>query len=211
MDRVVGPQDVRAAAAACRDALAGYVDRDWSVRAGELDWSCRQTLDHIPNALVFYASHLAIAAREKLPRTRDGGERLTVAELLVSVEVTAAVLEHVIRAAPASTRAFHPAGMADPSGFAAMGCDEVLIHTADIAAGFGIDFRPPEELCGRVLARLFPWAPTDVGPWESLLWANGRTALPGLGRQDDNWHLHCAPLSEWDGQVARRASPPGWT
>ena len=159
---------------------------------------------------MFYASHLAFAAKERLPKTRDGGNRLSVPELLLSVEVTAAILEHVIQASPASTRAFHPAGMADPSGFAAMGCDEILIHTADIAAGFGTDFRPPEDLCGRVLARLFPWAPTDVGPWESLLWANGRIALPGLGRQDENWSWHCAPLSEWDGQVARRTSPPGW-
>ena len=211
MSRTVDPKDVLAAAAACREALAGQVDKDWSVRAGELDWTCRETLDHIPNTLVYYASHLAFAAQEKLPRTRDGDHRLTVAELLSSVEVTAAILEHVIRAAPASTRAFHPAGMADPSGFAAMGCDEILIHTADVAAGLRIGFRPPEDLCGRVLARLFPWAPTDAGPWESLLWANGRIALPGLERQDENWHWHCAPLSEWDGKVARRASPPGWT
>ena len=204
-------EDVQTAAAVCLEALSGLENLDWSVRAGELDWSCRQTLDHIPNTLVFYASHLAIAATDRLPRTRDGGDRLTVAELLRSVEVTAAILGHVIRDSPLSTRAFHPAGMADPSGFAAMGCDEILIHTADITAGFEIDFQPPEDLCGRVLARLFPWAPADVGHWESLLWANGRVALPGFGRQDENWYWHCAPLSEWDGQVARRTSPPGWT
>lgn len=78
------------------------------------------------------------------------------------VEVNAAILEYVIRAAPASTRAFHPAGMADPSPFAAMSCDEFLIHTADIATGFEIDFRPSEDLCSRVLARLFPWAPANI-------------------------------------------------
>ena len=210
MNHQGAPEDVRATAAVCREALFDLVDLDWSVRAGELDWSCRRTLDHIPNALMFYASHLALAARNKLPRSRDGGDRLTVPELLLSVEVTGAIFEHVIRASPPSTRAFHPAGMADPTGFAAMGCDEILIHTADIAAGFGIDFRPPKDLCGRVLARLFPWAPTDVGPWESLLWANGRIALPGFERQDENWSLHCAPLGEWDGEVARRTSPPGW-
>ena len=205
MNETVGPEDVRAAAAACREALSGLVDLDWSRRAGGLEWSCRQTLEHIPGTQINYASQLALGAKERLPRARGGEDQLTVAELLLTVEVNAAILEHVLRAAPASARAFHAAGIADPSGFAAMGCDEVLIHTADIANGFEIDFRPPEDLCGRVLARLFPWAPTDVGGWDSLLWANGRVALPGLGLpQDENWRWHCAPLSEWDGRIARR-------
>ena len=204
MNETVGSEDVRAAAAVCREALSGVVELDWSRRAGELEWSCRQTLEHIPSAQIFYASQLALAAKERLAIARGGQDQLTVAELLLTVEVNAAILEHVLRAAPASARAFHPAGMADPSGFAAMGCDEILIHTADIAAGFEIDFKPPEDLCGSVLSRLFPWAPTDVGGWDSLLWANGRVALPGLGRQDENWRWHCAPLSEWDGRIARR-------
>ena len=204
MNDTVGPENVRAAAAVCREALSDLVDLDWSVPAGELDWSCRQTLEHIPNTQLYYASHLALAAKERLPRALGGEDQLTVAELLLLVEVNGAILEHVIRAAPASTRAFHTAGMADPSGFAAMGCDEILIHTADIAASFEVDFQPPEDLCGRVLARLFPWAPTDVGHWDSLRWANGRIALPGSGPQDENWRWHCAPLSEWDGRIARR-------
>ena len=204
MNETVGPEDVRAAAAVCREALSGVVDLDWSGLAGGLEWSCRQTLEHIPGTQIFYASQLAFAAQDRLPRTGSGRDQLTAAELLLTVEVNAAILEHVLRAAPASARSFHSAGMADPSGFAAMGCDEILIHTADIAAGFEIDFRPPEDLCSRVLARLFPWAPTDVGHWESLLWANGRIALPGLGPQDENWRWHCAPLSEWDGRIPRR-------
>ena len=204
MKETVGPEDVLAAAAACREALSGLVDLDWSVRAGGLDWSCRQTLEHIPNTQIFYASQLAFAAQERLPRALGGEDQLTNAQLLLLVEGNAAVLGHVLRAAPASARAYHPAGMADPSGFAAMGCDEILIHTADIAAGFEIAFKPPEGLCGRVLARLFPWAPVDVGHWESLLWANGRIALPGVEPQDENWRWHCAPLSEWDGRIPRR-------
>ncbi len=187
MGDTLGPEHVRAAAAVCRKALSGLVDLDWSIPAGELEWSCRRTLEHIPSAQLFYASQLALAAKERLPRARGGEDQLNVAELLLSVEVNAAILEHVLRAAPESVRAFHPAGMADHSGFAGMSCDEILIHTADIAAGFEIDFKPPEDLCSLVLTRLFPWAPADVGPWESLMWANGRITLPGLGPQDVNW------------------------
>ena len=149
MSDTVGPEDVRAAAAVCRDALSGLVDLDWSIRAGPLDWSCRRTLEHIPSAQLFYASHLALQAKESLPRVSGGGDQLTVADVLLTVEIDASILEHVLRAAPTSARAYHPAGMADPSGFAGMSCDEILIHTADISAGFEVDFKPPEDLCGR--------------------------------------------------------------
>ena len=208
MDQTVGPEDVRVAAVACREMLSDLVDSDWSVRAGELDWTCRQTLEHIPQTQLFYASQLAVCAKNRLPRARGGEDQLTVQDLILSVEVNASILGHVIQAAPSSARAFHPAGMADPSGFAGMGCDEILIHTADITAGFGVDFNPPEDLCMRVVARLFPWAPTDVEPWDSLRWANGRIALSGIGSQDENWFWHCEPLSEWDGKVPHRTSPP---
>ena len=201
MNEPVGPEDVRAAAAACREALSRVVDREWSILADGLEWSCRQTLEHIPSAQLFYASQLALQAKERLPRASGAADQLTVSEVLLSVEVNAAILEHVLRAAPPSARAYHPAGMADPSGFAGMSCDEILIHTADISAGFEVDFKPPEDLCGRVLARLFPWVQTNLGYWESLLWANGRIDLPELGPQDVNWRWHCAPLSEWDGQI----------
>ena len=36
MNDTVGPEDVRAAAAVCREALSGVVDRDWSILA---DWN----------------------------------------------------------------------------------------------------------------------------------------------------------------------------
>ena len=204
MNEPVGPEDVRAAEAACREALSRVVDREWSILADGLEWSCRQTLEHIPSAQLFYASQLALQAKERLPRASGAADQLTVSEVLLSVEVNAAILEHVLRAAPPSARAYHPAGMADPSGFAGMSCDEILIHTADIAGGFGIDFQAPEEICAKVLARLFPWAPTDVSAWDSLRWANGRLALSRVAPPDVNWRWHCAPLSEWDGTIPRR-------
>ena len=54
---------------------------------------------------------------------------------------------------------------------------------SDISAGFKVDFKPPEDLCGRFLARLFPWVQTNVGYWESLLRANGRIELPEVEPQ----------------------------
>ena len=156
IDRV-GPEDVRAAAAFCRQALSGVVD---------LDWSCLRTLEHISNGPLIYASELAFTAEERLSIVYDprGEDQLTIPDLLLSAEVNAAILEHVIRAAPASTQAFHHSWMVDPSGFARMAYDEIPIHTADIASGFEIEFQPPEELSSRALTRLFPEAPTGVAP-----------------------------------------------
>ena len=85
--------------------------------------------------------------------------------------------------------------MADSTGFAAMGCDELLVHTRDAATGLGLDFEPPEVLSGLIVRRLFPWAPKDAEPWPALLWANGRRDLPGAQRQVD-WHRHAAPLTD---------------
>jgi hypothetical protein len=205
------PDDIRDTARLCREALAPALEADWNAPAGTLTWTCRRTLDHIGDALCLYAAHLAARAQERLPIARDGTPTLGVADLLRLVEPLAAILAAVAEAAPAGTRAFHPAGMADVSGFVAMGCDEMLIHSADIAAGLGLPFRPPDVLIGQVLARLFPWAPGGEDVWATLLWANGRAELSGYPRLEADWYWWCAPLEEWDGTRKRRTAPPAWS
>jgi uncharacterized protein (TIGR03083 family) len=211
------PDDLPRSAATVRAALTPALGADWSVAAGDLEWDCRRTLDHIADSLAFYAIHLATRAttRKMPPRngapTRRPGEPSDVPELLDLVDGMAAVLAEVARAAPAGTRAFHPAGMADVEGFIAMGCEEILIHADDIAAGLGLPFAPPPALADRVVRRLFPWAPTDSDPWQALRWACGRTALPDRPRLGPDWWVHCAPLAEWDGAIKTRTSPPAWT
>jgi hypothetical protein len=111
------------------------------------------------------------------------------------------ILAEVARAAPASARAFHPAGVADPSGWVAMGMDELLVHTHDIAKGLGVPFDIDGGLARLVLDRLFPWWPTDADPVAALLWANGRADLPTIPTPGAAWLWHCAPLAEWDGTI----------
>jgi hypothetical protein len=121
------------------------------------------------------------------------------AELVRTIGAFATVLAGVVDASPPEARGWHPFGLADASGFAAMACDELLVHTDDAARGLEVPFTAPPELARVTLERLFPWAPTDADPWAALLWANGRTDLPGQPRQVD-WRWHCAPLEEWDGR-----------
>ena len=204
---MVTADDLRRAADVASDALRGAAEDDWSRSAGDLDWTCRHTLDHILDALAFYAAQLATRADERKPPVRRGDPEATLPSLLSSVRTMADILAEVAAAAGEGVRAFHPAGMADPEGFLAMGCDEILVHAGDICAGLGIPFVPPADLCSDVVSRLFPWAPSGHPAWDTLLWANGRLALPGHGRLDPDWYWHCAPLDEWDGTVNRRQRP----
>jgi hypothetical protein len=204
------PHDLIVAAAATDQALQPHLSLDWKVPAGALAWSCRRTLDHIVDALLLYAQQLA--TRSTTPRTfiRDGDPHRSLRELLDAVSGAAHILDEVVRAADLDTRAFHPSGLADADGFAAMGIDELLIHSDDIATGLGVRFFPPTDLAARLLGRLFPWAPSDEDAWSVLRWANGRIALPRHPRLGEDWYWHSAPLEEWDGSVARRRSPPAW-
>jgi hypothetical protein len=206
------PADLTAAGDVCAAALRDLAasPADWDRPAGTLTWSARKTLDHIPNVMLFYAAQLATRAERRVPHVRDGDPVRSVAELAEVVAATATVLAEVAAAAGPGARATHPAGLADQEGWIAMGCDELLIHTGDIADGLGAAFEPPEDLCGKVVTRLFPWAPTGHAAWPTLRWANGRAALPGQPDLGPDWWWHCAPLDEWDGQIKRRTSPPGW-
>jgi hypothetical protein len=126
-----------------------------------------------------------------------------IEQLLRTMRAHAVILAEVARAAPAAARAFHPAGLADPSGWVAMGIDELLVHTADVASGLGAPFKLDAELARQVLDRLFPWWPSAEEPTAALLWANGRTSLAGHPSPGAAWLWHCAPLDEWDGTIPR--------
>jgi predicted DNA-binding transcriptional regulator YafY len=199
----VGSGEVRRAADLLVEILAPLTDRDWSVTAGDLEWSARQTLEHVLEGLVFYARDLATPVlslgEDELRLVAADGS--SVASLIEGSAQAAAIVAVVVAGSPPDRRAFHPAGMADPEGFAAMACDEILVHTHDIARGFGVDLDPPDDLCAAVLARLFPWVSGDEPPWDLLLWANGRTELPGHPRRAPGWRWHAAPIDEWDGTV----------
>ncbi|MEV6979517.1 maleylpyruvate isomerase N-terminal domain-containing protein [Kitasatospora sp. NPDC093806] len=109
-------------------------------------------------------------------RREDGPEGL-----LQVLAASGGLMVSIARTASPATRAFHPWGLADPAGFAAMSLVETLVHLHDVAEGLGLVWRPPADVCGRVLARLFPDVPLDpaAGPWPTLLWATGRAELPG--------------------------------
>ncbi|WP_026930417.1 DinB family protein [Glycomyces tenuis] len=182
----------------------------WSYRAGRLKWTCWETVEHIADDLFAFAVQMGPrhppingvvpfvceARRGGGPASSVFAERESGPEGLLQVlEASAALLSAMVRTVSPEVRAYHPMGLADREGFAAMGVVEILVHTHDLAEGLGLEWNPPADLCERVLARLFPDAPTEAKPWPALLWSTGRTALPGRARLTE-WRWHAAPEDE---------------
>ena len=192
----VTADDLDTALAAMTDTLAPATNRDWSKRAGALEWDCWHTAEHIGDALLSYAAQLVARPTTRYVRFLANADAdATPAEVLEFAHAGGAILAAAVRATPSDVRAFHPSGMADPEGFAAMGCVEALVHGHDIAQGLGVDLDAPRDVCVHVLARLFPNTPVEVDPWTVLLWATGRVDLPGHPRPE-KWRWHGAPLTQ---------------
>jgi hypothetical protein len=204
-DRVpLEPRHLIQAAHVARATLGPAADRDWSTKAAGLDWDCRTTLDHMVSAPLFHATNLAMRSTSRLPNPRGPNPAASVSDLIAAVEHTATILAQVALAAPPEARGFHPSGMADRQGFVALSANELLLHTHDIAAALDIAYQPPADLAELVLRRLFPWAPSDVPPWDALLWITNRGSLPGRESYGADWMGFSAPLQEWDGKTVPR-------
>jgi hypothetical protein len=170
----------------------------WEGKAGSLEWDCWETVEHLSDDLFAYAAQLGPTpppSGGEVPflwwSRRPGGPANVIhanreagpAGLLQVLEASGALLVSMVRTTPPRTRAHHVFGVSDPEGFAAMGIVETLVHTHDLARGLDLPWTPPEDLCSRVLSRLFPDAPPSTGDaWRTLLWATGRADLPGRPR-----------------------------
>lgn len=200
--------DVRRAAEASLALLGTATEADWGARVPGLEMTVAEVVAHAGGAALWYALDVWTSPADDAAFDVSIESGARNGALLFSLSVAARVCAVSLDAAPPGTRGFHPLGSPDPSGFAAMACDELLVHTDDAARGLGLPFVPDADLAGRVLARLFPWHAPGEDPWRTLLWANGRTDLPGRPSQQ-GWRWHCAPLEEWDGlpPALRPASP----
>ncbi|MBB5805368.1 hypothetical protein F4560_005136 [Saccharothrix ecbatanensis] len=186
-------RDVTEVAELCGAFLEGAVDRDWTAVVPGMDWTVAKTIAHACDCLLWYATDITAGSVELSTWEAAVRPDSSPAELVRTLRAFASVLAAVVEATPEDALGWHPWGLADPAGFAGMGCDEMLVHTHDAARGLGLEFAMPPEFARKVLTRMFPEAPTDRDPVRTLLWANGRIPLDDLPKRT-GWRWHCAPL-----------------
>jgi hypothetical protein len=178
--------DVRAAASASVDALAGYTNLGWQqVPAAGLDWSCWQTVLHMVECLYFYTMQVVYGQPGGYLCTELAlDQTASPPRLLAALTAHAELLHQAARSADPGLRALHNAGVSDAAGFAAMGVVELLTHTFDVVRGLNPadQWRPPAALAAPAIARLFPRAPGG-DPADVLLYCCGRAGLGALPRQ----------------------------
>ncbi|SHN27978.1 maleylpyruvate isomerase N-terminal domain-containing protein [Streptomyces yunnanensis] len=204
---LVRGEHVRAAVAHCVATLSGAPAPQWHAAAGQLEWTCWETLEHLADDLLTYALRFGLAHPSGVPRvplriSTDrpqgpanvifGDETAGPEGLLTVVEACGGLLATVVDSTDPTVLAPHVFGASDPEGFAAMGVVETLVHTHDIARGLRRDGAPPEDLSSRVLTRLFPDVTLADGASATLLWATGRLETPACPRRKD-WRWYGAP------------------
>jgi uncharacterized protein (TIGR03083 family) len=186
----VTDEQVREAVDAVCSFLGGLTQRDWTTRAGLLEWDCRRTAEHIASDLVAYAGQLTGQPSEGyVPFDITVDPNVSPADLVLVIQSTGGLLASAVATASPTASAWHPYGMGDSEAFAAMGIVESLVHTHDIAVGLAESWQQPPALCRAALERLFPERPQIDDAAQALLWCTGRTALPGRPRlQRWRWH-----------------------
>jgi hypothetical protein len=196
--------DLESSVSAATAALLDVVDKDWDVPAAGLTWTCRGTVQHVADDLFAYAGQIATSTPEVTTYVpfdffadRDGEPECAIhakrdrgnAGMVQVLDACGGMLSALARTRPADVRGWHPYGVSDPHGFAAMGTVEVLVHIYDVSEALGFAWEPRRDVLRRALARLFPHAPSEGDPWQILLRATGRDPERPVGE----W--------KWDGTV----------
>ena len=202
--RPMDSADVDHAVAEMVRVLTPHEFADWRRPAGTLDWSCWETAAHVAHDLLAYASQLAARPDSAyLPFDLVVRDDASPRDLLDSVTGAGRLLSAALAASDPSVRAWHW-GPTDPSGFAALGVNETLMHTHDITEGLGIRWHPPESLQRRACPALSrcsgrgpgPGAPAVHGPYRpsrpfptQLLGIEGCGRIRPLPDADRDLHL----------------------
>jgi hypothetical protein len=175
MPETLTPADVVAAAAVVEAALRPIVGRDWSVRAGSLDWDVERTITHMIGAPAKYTLYLASRSQHFIGLSVTRWPDATNEEVIDSLVPVATGLAAVAEVTPPHVRAYHVTGLSSAADYIGRACVELLVHADDALSGLDVAFAPPADLCQQVLAQQFPDVPGLDNAWHGLLAANGRS------------------------------------
>ena len=184
--------DLEGLAALVAESWREAGDRDWSVRAGSLEWSCATTADHAIDTVLAPAFFLASRKQDDYPAGGPFslGSDPRPEDLAEAVETAARILAAVVTAAPAEVRAviwrFPVVATRPAADFVPRGALELALHAHDVGRGLELPFVPPTDVCERLRAhtQAWPhwsssgWSPLSMqgDPWLDLLRSSGRSA-----------------------------------
>jgi hypothetical protein len=181
--------DLDALAQCVADTWRGALDRDWTARAGVVEWSCSKTADHAVDTVLAPAFFLASRRIDDYPAGGwSPGEDAPPEAFVEGVEMCARILGAVVSSAPDHVRALLIRAygtIGRPADFAPRGALELIIHAHDVCTGLGVHLDPPREACEHLRRHVqgWPfwgdyWSPlaVDGDPWTDLLRASGRLA-----------------------------------
>jgi hypothetical protein len=186
--RRFSPEDFSALSRLVLDAWRSGLDRDWSVPAGTLEWSCWKTADHTVDCVFSYAFFLASRRQDTYPPFAElhALPNATPADLVDGLQASATMLSAVIATAEPDARAviglWPHAQNGRPPDFAARGALEMILHAYDVCTGLDIAFDPPQDVCARLRDYASEWPgqaplPATDDPWSDLLERSGRARL----------------------------------
>src|SRR4051794_21496044 len=162
-------------------AWVAGADRDWSAKAGTVDWTCRQTADHAVDCTFAPAFMLASRKQDAYPDMGaiwSCGPEASPAQLAQALEVASRVLVAVVADAPPHCRAVirrrPQIELAPPSDFLPRAAVELILHSHDVCQGLGVAFEPSSDLCANLISH------TERSPWSLPGW---RTPVAS----DDPW------------------------
>lgn len=163
-------------------AWTAGIDRDWSARAGTLDWTCAATADHAYDATLAVGYFLASRRQDSYPEW--GGGLFTVGpdaqpnDFIEAIQVAGRLVAGVVATTPDDVRAIiwrNPAETRPPADFAPRAGLELILHGHDVAAGLQVEYEPPADVCARLRDHTRDWRHWGGGVW------------PGLTITDDPW------------------------
>ena len=182
--------DLERLGAAVADAWRAGRDRDWSVPAGTLTWTCAATASHAIDCVLAPAFFLASRLQDHYP---VGGwsipDDATPDQYVEGLETATRVTVAVVRQTPPDVRSIiwrrPQPELRGPADFPPRSAVELALHAHDVCAGLGVPFAPPEDVADRLRRHVVdwpywsggpPWSPLALtgDPWADLLSSSGR-------------------------------------
>ena len=163
-------------------ALEQMMDRDWTLAAGSLEWTCWQTIDHTIDCVHSFALQIGAEAQAGfLPFIPMHAEvTATPSDLIQGLRGVSALLIAITRESPQDRTASDGFVSLNIADWRARTAYEVALHTYDVVTGLSGSFSVSDELASSIIGSEMLWMldrsqmlSATVG-WEGLVRCSGR-------------------------------------